>query len=174
MRIFIVGAERSGKSTAALYLSEALYCKFAETGDLVIDELAKLYSLGNGLHQKTETWARIIGLHKEDFRPELGVIGDLITRIRPSALIDACPRRARIVVGVRRKREVFGCYERRSRRGWNSLWIKIVSNRPPVSASRYELQDHPCDGEIVNDGDLSALQSKMYELARIIQSSSFR
>ena len=36
MNIFIIGAERCGKSTAALQLSQALNCEYAETGRRVI------------------------------------------------------------------------------------------------------------------------------------------
>ena len=170
MKIFIIGSERCGKSSAAFFLSQALNCEYAETGRLVINELAKLYATGNGAPESYDTWVRIIGLHKDEFRHELGVVGDLITTLAPTHLIDDCAKRARIVVGVRRRREVLSFFRNCSRQDWNCRWIKIVAPQPAVSGSRYELRSQPCDYEVVNDGDLPALQEKMQTVARKIQS----
>ena len=170
MNIFIIGAERCGKSTAALHLSQALNCEYAETGRRVIRELAKFYAKGSEDPQSVERWAKLIGLHKPEFRKELGLFGDLITGVSPTHLIDECLRRARIVVGVRRRREVLGYFQRYGQGSWKSVWIKIKSTTGQTEkASRYELAEQPCDFEVINDGSPEDLQSKMQSLAQKIQ-----
>ena len=172
MKIFLFGDARCGKSSAARFLAQSLGCEMAETGQVVINELAKMYAAGNGSVDGMQTWSKLINAGKCEFRKELSVIGDLMTRISPTYLIDECGKRARIVVGVRRRREVLGYFQSCGRQSWNSIWIRVVARQPHSSDSSYELHGQPCDYEVQNTGDLNELQQKMYALARVIASKS--
>jgi hypothetical protein len=172
MNIFIIGGERCGKSSAAQYLARALGCDFAETGQPVIRELAKLYACGNGweAQESVETWERMIRIGKAEFRRELTLLGNLMTKLSPTCLIEHCCSRARIVVGVRRQREVLGFFQKHSQCASKSVWIKVVARQPLMAGSSYELAGQPCDYEVLNDGDHTQLEEKMYVIANKIRS----
>lgn len=171
MNIFIIGGERCGKSTAAQHLAKALGCDFAETGRPVIRELAKLYASSKE-PDRIETWEKLIRIGKSEFRSELATIGDLMTKLAPTCLIEHCCKRARIVVGVRRRREVLSFFQAHGRNVNEALWIKIVASQPLVVGSNFELQDQPCDYEVVNDGDYAQLEQKVNAVASKIQAKA--
>ena len=169
MRIFIIGQHESGKSAAALYLAQALLCEHAETGRVVIGELAKFYAAGSRNGDAVETWRRMIGVAKREFRDELIAIGDLMTRLSPTCLIDECCKRASIVVGVRRRCEIMSFLNNGDLSNWDALWIRIVGGKSKTADPTYELHGQPCDFEVVNDGALIDLHRKMYDVAAAIR-----
>ncbi|MBA2704595.1 MAG: hypothetical protein H0U60_12185 [Blastocatellia bacterium] len=164
MRIFIIGQHETGKSAAALYLAQALQCEHAETGRVVIGELAKFYAAGSRNPDALVTWQRMIGVAKREFRDELLAIGDLMTRLSPACLIDECCKRASIVVGVRRRSEVFGYLNNGDFEKWDAVWIKIVGGRAKGQDATFQLHDQPCDFVVVNDGALIDLHRKMFDV----------
>lgn len=172
MRIFVIGEARSGKSTAARFLAESMGYECAETSELLIRELAKLYSAANGYVGGVETWAKLIAMGKSEFRKELACIGDLCVSFSKTYLIDECLKRAQIVVGVRRRSEVLGYFQNHGRQSWKSVWIKVVGPESGVTSSNYELQGQPCDYLVTNSGDLNELKHKMFALARVLQAKS--
>jgi len=172
MTIFIIGADRCGKSTAAQYLAEALGCDYAETGRLVTQILAQLTAESFGRPESAAACARMFSNFKEDCREALSTLGDQIAEFAPTFLMDVCSVFSKIVVGVRRRREALAYIESCSPENCDSIWIKIVAPQPPLPNSRYELHSLPCDYEVINDGSLADLQRKMHALAQIIRSKS--
>lgn len=179
MNIFVIGDARSGKSSAARFLAQALGSEMAETGDVVIEQLAKLYAVSHSHgyeavpgHASVETWSKLIRLGKPEFRRELAAIGDMLVEVSPTSLIDVCAKRAQVIVGVRRRREVLGYFQGYGHAGWRCVWIRVVGPYAKLKDPSYELADQPCDYEVINSGDLSELQKKMFALARVIQSKA--
>jgi hypothetical protein len=172
MRIFVIGQHETGKSAAALYLAQALQCEHAETGRVVIGELARFYAAGSQNPDAQVTWQRMIGVAKREFRDELIVMGNLMTRLSPTCLIDECCNRASIVVGVRRRAEVLGYLNLGDPSHWDALWIKVLGGKAKQADRTYELQDQPCDFSVVNDGALIDLHRKMFDIAAIIRSKA--
>lgn len=174
MKIFVIGPHESGKSAAALYLAQALQCEHAETGRVVIEELAKFYGASSRNSDAVLTWKRMIGVSKREFRDELIVMGNLMTRLAPTCLIEECCKQASIVVGVRRKAEVMGYMRNGDPTVWDSIWIRIVGGKARKPDPTYELHDQPCDYEIVNEGTLIDLHRKTYDVAMTIRNKSVR
>jgi hypothetical protein len=164
VRIFIVGPNQCGKSAAAQFLAETLGVQFAETGRIVIRELAKLY----GSKADEDRWAQMISVCKREYREELTGLGDLMTRLKPDCLIDACADLAPIVVGVRRRREVMGYLHGPHRARWNSIWIKVRGGRSAEQDDHFELHDQPANYEVRNFGSLDDLRWTMREIGRLI------
>jgi hypothetical protein len=164
MRIFIVGPSRCGKSAAAQFLAEALGVHYAETGRIVIRELAKLY----GSKADEDRWAQMISVCKREYREELTGLGDLMTRLKPDCLIHACADLAPIVVGVRRRCEVMGYLHGSHRARWNSIWIKVRGGSGTERDDHFELHDQPANFEVRNFGTLNDLRSTMQEIGRLI------
>jgi adenylate kinase family enzyme len=165
--VFIVGPDGSGKSSAARFLAMELGFPMAETGDVLVNELARVYAAGD---DNREHWARTIHGCKDEFRGELQVIGDLMTRLKPACLIDACCRKARIIVGVRRVKEMAAYATNGDSEGLPSVWIKLVRVPERTRGSRYELGRLRCDYEVLNAGNLSKLQETLRRIAAEVRS----
>lgn len=166
MRVFIIGPDGSGKSTAAWLLSNELMCSCAETGEAIIQALAFVFAGGkDGSDDSRHYWAMSIRKRKSEFRRELKAMGDLMTALKPTALIDECANRAKIVVGVRRLSEAQGYLQRC---GWNdSIWIRMERNDSLKVG--FELSDWPVHFRIGNERTLSVLQEKLRIIAGHIQ-----
>jgi len=166
MRVFIIGPDGSGKSTAAWLLSNELFCSCAETGEAIIQALAFVFAGGkDGGESSRNCWATSIRTRKSEFRRELRAMGDLMTALKPTALIDECASRAKIVVGIRRLSEAEGYLQRC---GWDdSVWIRM--ERKDSSKVGFELSDWPVHYRIGNERTLSDLQEKLRVIAGHIE-----
>lgn len=169
MRIFIIGREQSGKSTASRFLSVAMNIPVRETGRTVIRHLAGLMSRRPECLDDVAAAAATIEANKELYRKDLRELGNLMTQLKPTALIDDCadPYKPGIIVGVRRQREVMGLADRDTRYCSNAVWILI--DRPSAkrdSREVFELEHLPFDYVVKNDGSLSALRDRMRSVAR--------
>jgi hypothetical protein len=93
----ITGPPRHGKDTFGVMLGEALGTpEVGATSDVIYDELARRLGV------RVEALKRI---PKEDLRPALIELGDLMTENNPAALSDALRGRFLVISGVRRVRE---------------------------------------------------------------------
>jgi hypothetical protein len=166
MRIFIIGRDGSGKSLAAWLLANELKCSYVETGRAVMSKLADLYAANaDGSGRTKKFWLGVLRSCKEEFRRELRVMGDLITRIKPASLTDELGRSAKIVVGLRRKIEA---EEYSERYGWEeSRWIRI--ERPGSSRNGFELDKWPVHYRIENLGRPKDLQEKLRKVAHHVR-----
>lgn len=168
MRIFIIGAEESGKSTASRFLSLELGIPAAETGRVVIRELAKFHVQQRDTYPDVDVVAATIEHCKEQFREHLRMMGTMMTKLKPTALIDDCvnPYAPAIIVGVRRIREVQGLADHGYRYMTDAVWIRIDRpgfNRKPGDV--FELHDMPCDYVVRNCGSLQCLRERMIRIA---------
>jgi hypothetical protein len=174
MRIFIIGTEQSGKSTASRFLSLAMNIPARETGRTVIRHLANLMARKPECLDNVAAVAATIECNKERYRKDLRELGNLMTQLKPTALIDDCadPYTPGIIVGVRRQREVMGLANRDARYYTDAVWIRIdrPSKRDPREV--FELQDMPCDYIVKNDGSLNALRDRMRSIARSLLRTS--
>ena len=168
MRIFIVGPSRSGKSTAAQMFSKILNVDYAETGETVIEALAKFYALSHQRMEAMPMWKLLLKICNAEFGPELTAMGDVLTAIDPSALIEPCLKKAAIIVGVRRRCEVIAYLKSNDPLGRKTVWIKMRCDNNLLSESRYELWDCPCDFEIINEGSLTDLEEKVRRITEAI------
>jgi hypothetical protein len=168
MRIFIIGAEESGKSTASRFLSLELGIPAEETGRVVMRELAKYHVKQGDTYPDVEVVAATIELCKDQFREHLRMMGTMMTKLKPTALIDGCthPYKPAIVVGVRRMREVQGLMLQDERHLADAVWIRIDRpghDRKPGDV--YELDDLPCEYVVRNCASLKCLRERMIQIA---------
>ena len=166
MKIFIIGPANSGKTTTARLLAEELDCKHAETGHVLMNRLAELFAASEPGNKTVTFWFKQISLCKDEYRQALAALGDLMTSLQSSCLIDACACRASIIAGVRRQCEVWGhlAYDRRI--DDKSVWIKVKRPGAKMTAGdNYDLDDFKPHFELVNDGSLDVLGGKVRELA---------
>jgi hypothetical protein len=93
----ITGPPRHGKDTFGTMLSEELGVPaVGATSDVIYEELAR----------RLEVSVRALKrIPKEDLRPALVELGDIMTADNPSALVDALRGRFLVITGVRRVRE---------------------------------------------------------------------
>ena len=171
MNIFIVGPAGTGKSTVARAMAEVYVCPAAETSQVLVRNLAELFAAGESGGKPPDYWRQAIDGCKEEYRQALVQLGDLITSLRPSALIEACVGAGghSVIAGVRRACEIEG-YLTASQSPAKSVWIKVRRPRqPPLSNDRYELELFRPHYEIINDGTLEDLEEMARDLAAGIQ-----
>jgi len=164
MSIFIIGRQGAGKSTVAQMLSAELKCRVAETGQVVTDELARLYArFVSGNREHAGFWSKGLGTLKEDVRDQLETLGELMTRLKSDCLISRCRMEATIIVGVRRRCEVFA-----TPRSSADTWIRVER---PSAANRgvFELDDLPCDFVLRNNGSFADLEATVKAMAQAIK-----
>jgi len=169
MRIFVIGAEGSGKSTAARFLGIAMGLPVTETGQEVTKELARFLMNATDAVQDVGQVDASIHDAKEHLRKTLHYMGDLMTGLNPTVLVDRCisPYQPGIVVGMRRLREVNGLFDRHITFCSGAIWVRIV--RPGVVDRTFELNDSPCNFEVQNDGSLKTLKLRMERVAQKIK-----
>lgn len=163
MRIFIIGRDEAGKSLSAWLLANELKCHYIETGRGVIERLAELYAANiDGRKRTKKCWMDILTKCKHEFRRELRVMGDLITRIKPTSLADNMGMNAKIVVGLRRQIEA---EEFMQRHGWDeSRWIRV--EREDSVKNGFELDHWPVHFTVSNNGKPKELQEKLRKIAQ--------
>jgi len=164
MSIFIIGHQGVGKSTVAQLLGLELKCRVAETGQVVTDELARLYArFVTGSSEHASYWSTGLTALKEDVRDQLETLGDLLTRMKPDCLVSRCQMHATIIVGIRRRCEVLTLS-----RSAADIWIRV--ERPNASKQGvFELGDMPCDFVVRNNGNLSDLEALVKAIAPAIK-----
>lgn len=167
MRILVIGPARSGKSTAAILLGKALNLEVVETGHIVMSRLARFYSRSNPFGADMRTWARTIYTCKNEYRPELSALGDLLTEVSPTYLIDEALRYGSIVVGIRRCRELQGYIRTSPEQVRQTLLVRVRASA--YRDEDFQLDGCPCDFELVNDSSLKVLQQNVESIARQIE-----
>jgi hypothetical protein len=168
MRIYIIGAEESGKSTASRFLSLELGIPAAETGRVVMRELAKFHAQQRDTYPDVDVVAATIEQCKDQFRGHLRMMGTMMTKLKPTVLIDECtnPYAPAIIVGVRRIREVQGLADHGYSYMTDAVWIRIDRpghDRKPGDV--FELHDMPCNYVVRNCGSLKCLRERMIRIA---------
>jgi len=165
MRIIVIGADGSGKSAAASVLARELGCHYSETGSVLTRRLADFFAaVTQGKKEAKKMWRRTISYCKNEYRPELKALGDVLTSDRPSYLIDNVGR-AKVIVGLRRKCEAQATIEKFGRE--NTIWVHIY--RPGAIDRDFELHDWPVDFRVTNSGNPLIFLQVVRKLAKIIR-----
>jgi len=166
MKILIIGPDRSGKTSVATMLADELGLQASETSDIIMMKLAEFYSR-SAPDKDVKSWARTIHVCKEEFRGELTALGDILTQVSPTYLVDEASKRGEIVVGLRRRQELFGYINSVPERVRETILIRVSA---PVYQADFELNHCPCDYEVRNDGDMNGLRTQISAVANAIRS----
>jgi len=166
MRILVIGPDRCGKTAVASYLGKILGTEVAETGHILMTRLAQFYARGNPKGPSIKTWAQTIYACKQEYRSELAALGDLLTEVSPTCLIDEAAKFGPIIVGMRRQRELQAYIRASPEHVRETILIRVRA--PVYRDTGFELNGCPCDYEIRNDGSLNALQAHVESIARLI------
>lgn len=174
MRIYVIGGEQSGKSTAARFLGKALRLPVAETQSVACRELARFCMTGKHVVQDEYLVKAAIEVMDDRFREGRKYFSELLVGLNPTALVDHCmpPYRPGIVVGVSRFCEVHALMQRSHDHVMSARWIRI--ERPGHKDADFELESMPCVMVIRNDGSLKGLKVKMERLAEKMMNPAFR
>jgi adenylate kinase family enzyme len=169
MRIFVIGAEESGKSTAGRFLANALKLPVAETLDVSTRELARFCMTGEHTVQDEFMVHAAMDVMEDRFRKARRYFADLMIGLNPLVLIDRCMpmHQPGIIVGVSRLMELLALKQRDEAAFKSSFWIKIV--RPGMKDEKFDLATMPGCRIIRNDGSLKTLKLRIEDCAREIR-----
>ena len=168
MRVYIIGPEESGKSTAARFLAQSMNLPIFETDSAVFREIAKLCKCGDSVVQDLELISAGVDVCRDSFRKTGRYMRNLMTTLKPTALVDRhlAAYADGIVVGVQYQREVEALTTQKRVKACQPVWIRI--NRLDHDARNFELNDIPVDFDVLNIS-LRGLKAKMHEIACELQ-----
>lgn len=130
-KVFVIGASGSGKSTFAALLAARLGVRVGETSGALMKEAAALMKEVIGDVSEDE-YLEYYKSKSDTARVQLIVIGDLMTRLLPTCLIDGATKNgAAIIVGVRRKVELEGWFQPQFHYGSNDVVVEIEGGNDP-------------------------------------------
>lgn len=156
--LFLTGLPQHGKSTARKFLCDRLRLSGASCSDFIYPTLAKLWGLEE---------AALRALPKEELRPHLVALGDLMTAQDAGRLVDlALQDGRRVIDGIRRISEFDAAVRHAKAKGLRpiSIWVSRTGAGAPhirdnTQSTLMRLVDHR-----ITAGSVEQLHDKLGRL----------